>query len=30
VRPLVLASLLFVWLLIGGGAINHFLTLALV
>jgi uncharacterized integral membrane protein (TIGR00698 family) len=30
IKPLVLASLLFVWLLVGGGAINHFLTLALV
>ena len=30
IKPLVLASLLFVWLLVGGGAINHFVTLALV
>lgn len=30
VRPLVLASVLFVWLLVGGGAINHFVSLALV
>ncbi|WP_417067527.1 YeiH family protein [Niveibacterium terrae] len=29
IRPLLLASLLFVWLLVGGGAINHFVSLAL-